>query len=364
MASFLQISGRYYARFKKSGKTASVPLGESERKAKIKLRQLEADYDSGTWSPFDKDDESLPDLQAGFDRFIRDKIRQGVKLRPLSLYRTAVQSFLRHSAITHFSEFTPGHIQDWVNSLTVSASTRKTYLTHLKVFIRHSVVAGWLKKDPTFKLKTIRTEKPIPDHLERSEFESFISHLNGSVRHDAKGDTAYIVDLIELAPLTMMRLSEMVNLKWTDIRDGMIYVRNTKGKKSRTVPATGRILDLLNRIKSRGIDSEFVFSFDGSKLSPYNISRRFRHHARQAGIRESIHFHSLRHSGATWFLRSTGDLMTLKEILGHSDISVTQIYTHITGTDKINQMGSFLASLNESGIKTGINAKTEEKLSG
>lgn len=346
MPTLRQINGRWYGIFKRKGQSASVPLGDKERPAKVRLRQLEADYLSGSWSPF-AEQVSPISIADHFNLFIQKKIREGLKQRPLSLYRVAVQSFIESAEVTHHSEITPEAVQDWYNGLTVSDSTRRTYLTHLKAFLSCLSQTGAIKTDIGKSVKLVRSEKPLPDHLSREEFDRLVEVIRADIGQagPSRGDLNYFIDIVELAPLTMMRLSELVNLEWRDLHDGMIYVRNTKGKRPRTIPITGKVEQIINRAKSRATSDRFVFSFSGSRLDPYGLSKRFRFFCDKAGIRSTIHFHSLRHSGATWFLRATGDLMTLKELLGHSQISVTQIYTHITGADKVNRMEQYLKTL-------------------
>jgi integrase/recombinase XerC len=142
--------------------------------------------------------------------------------------------------------------------------------------------------------------------------------------------------IMELFYSSGLRLSELANLRWEqlDLVSGMVTVTG-KGNKTRMVPV-GRMASaaLLEWRKNRGVyasfDQPFVFvSQRGTPIAVRTIQARIRHWAKHQGIPQNIHPHLLRHSFASHMLESSGDLRAVQELLGHADISTTQIYTHL-----------------------------------
>jgi integrase len=142
----------------------------------------------------------------------------------------------------------------------------------------------------------------------------------------------YFVHVLATAAMTGMRLGEILRLRWSDIHDQMISVRaeNSKGGRGRQVPAHPLLLDALSRLPSVG--GEWVFPMRagaGPARDAGAIRTAWRKVKRLAGIKPGARFHSARHGFATLLLRQGTDLRTIQELLGHSSISTTQVYTHL-----------------------------------
>jgi integrase/recombinase XerC len=142
--------------------------------------------------------------------------------------------------------------------------------------------------------------------------------------------------IMELFYSSGLRLSELAGLRWEqlDLGSGMVTVTG-KGNRTRMVPV-GRMAKqaLLEWRKSRVEFASFeqpnVFvSQRGNPISPRTIQARIRHWAKHQGIPQNIYPHLLRHSFASHMLESSGDLRAVQELLGHADISTTQVYTHL-----------------------------------
>jgi integrase/recombinase XerC len=142
--------------------------------------------------------------------------------------------------------------------------------------------------------------------------------------------------IMELIYSSGLRLAEVSGLGWNqvDLQGGMVTVRG-KGNKTRMVPVGRMALDALlawrrEQVSLSGYDTTPVFtSGRGKALSRRAIQLRIRHWARHQGLPQRIYPHLLRHSFASHMLESSGDLRAVQELLGHSDISTTQIYTHL-----------------------------------
>jgi integrase len=187
---------------------------------------------------------------------------------------------------------------------------------------------GLIQENPFKKCRQLRIPLRRPVYLTPEEYQKVVSVI----------DKEWFRDIVRFAVSTMMRLGEIVNLRWSsvDFDRRLIYVENsadfrTKTRKSRILPMDLWILALLQR-KER--ISDFVFTFpDSKRLKIGYVSSRFKKYVRKAAIRPDIHFHSLRHTGATWLVQNAVPIYTVQQILGHSTIQMTQVYSHLEADD-------------------------------
>lgn len=143
--------------------------------------------------------------------------------------------------------------------------------------------------------------------------------------------------MFELFYSSGIRLSELAQLNLTDIdlTDKSLMVRSGKGGKSRMLPIGSKAVVAINtwlkhRIKSiTSTETALFISTRGTRLGQRSIELRLKQWCKKKGIAENIHPHMLRHSFATHLLESSQDLRAVQELLGHSNISTTQIYTHL-----------------------------------
>jgi len=144
-----------------------------------------------------------------------------------------------------------------------------------------------------------------------------------------------------------MRLGEIINLKWNavDLTAKTILVCNTeqfttKSKKERIIPISKKIFDLLNRRIPKIIsikNDEYVFpKMKGIKYNEDYVSKSFKKAVRAAQLDDAIHFHTLRHSFASNLVQRGASIYVVKELLGHGDISTTQIYSHLQKENLVN----------------------------
>ncbi|MCP4628148.1 MAG: site-specific integrase [bacterium] len=149
---------------------------------------------------------------------------------------------------------------------------------------------------------------------------------------ECTGKMTYLNDIITCAINTGLRKTELLTLKWDQIRNGQLYIKG-KGEKRREVPINDDMSDLLKDIRRReGLRSNYVFTYQGQPITN-TVENSFKSALRRAGI-ENFRFHDLRHTFASWFVMRGGDLKTLQEILGHSDIATTMRYAHLSKAHK------------------------------
>ena len=216
-----------------------------------------------------------------------------------------------------------------------SAATIARHMAALKVFCRFLLDEGLLVKDPTANLESPGSGKKLPGVLGQSEMELLLEQPR-------VGNPAGLRDkaMLELMYATGMRVSELLALdvEHVDLESG--YVRCTgKGSKERIIPvgliAKNFLIEYLRRgrakITTNRAESALFLNMRGQRLSRQGFWKIIKKHARKAGLME-ITPHTLRHSFATHLLENGADLRSVQEMLGHADITTTQIYTHLTDT--------------------------------
>jgi len=206
-------------------------------------------------------------------------------------------------------------------------------LAAVRMFHRFLVRESFSQEDPTDLVDTPKTWKRVPDVLSQVEVDAMIKAAQGrdwqSVRDQA---------ILELFYASGLRVSELVGLRVDSVNFDVGFVRCIgKGSKERLIPIGSQAKDAIQRylqgarpkiLKARQTDALFVSRL-GKKLSRQSIWKLIKFYARKANIKKTIKPHTLRHTFATHLLEHGADLRSVQEMLGHSDISTTQIYTHV-----------------------------------
>lgn len=195
-----------------------------------------------------------------------------------------------------------------------------------------------LHKDITSNIKRPKKEKKIPVVLTKEETKQLVENVSNK-----KSKL-----IIQLLYATGMRVSEIVRLKLIDFSfdEGIGTIRQAKGKKDRifNVPKYLEKKLLKQVVQQKELNQIYLFSGNKGKLSERNIQKIVSNSAKKAGIKKSVHCHTLRHSFATHLLENGVDIRKIQELLGHSDLSTTQIYTHIS-TEELKKIKSPLDEL-------------------
>ena len=190
--------------------------------------------------------------------------------------------------------------------------------------LRQGQVAG----NPANGIQAPRQQRRLPKALDADQVEQFLKSSDDSVT--ALRDQA----MAELFYSSGLRLSELASLDLDDIdpRQGLVTVTG-KGRKTRTVPVGGLALDAVaawRKVRPEIAGEPALFlSSRGRRISVRNIQDRLKRRGRATGMHQDVHPHMLRHSFATHMLESSGDLRAVQELLGHANISTTQVYTHL-----------------------------------
>lgn len=201
----------------------------------------------------------------------------------------------------------------------------------IRHFYRFLIGENYIKSNPTANLLAPRIPAKLPDRLNVEEVNRLLNSISGDreidIRNRAMMETLYAAGL---------RVSELVNLELEniDLRLGYLRVMG-KGNKERIVPLGKTAVHYLiryieTRKKSGKMQSSALFLTRlGKKISRVEFWRQLKNYARKAGIRTNISPHVLRHSFASHLLAGGADLRFVQEMLGHSSITTTQIYTHV-----------------------------------
>lgn len=195
-----------------------------------------------------------------------------------------------------------------------------------------------LKKDPTFNIKRPKREKKIPAVLTKEEVRKMLESC----------ETKKSKLMLSLLYATGMRVSEITNLKVNDLQfeEKIGYIKQAKGKKDRIFNIPNFLEEELKNyiVDNKKKDHDFVFSGLNGKLTERTIQKIVQGVIKKTDIKKQVHPHTLRHSFATHLLEKGVDIRKIQELLGHSDLSTTQIYTHIS-SEELKKIQSPLDSL-------------------
>lgn len=215
----------------------------------------------------------------------------------------------------------------------IAANSIARRLASIRMFHRFLVRERILKTDPSNLIDSPKLWKKIPDTLTFNEIDALLAMPNIREKRGIR-DRA----ILEILYATGMRVSEAVNLKTNNINLDIGFLRCIgKGNKERVIPLGRKAIIYIKRyleisrpyLLGKG-SSEFLFlNRFGNKISRQSLWKLIKKYANEARIKKPIRPHILRHSFATHLLEGGADLRSVQEMLGHSDISTTQIYTHI-----------------------------------
>jgi integrase/recombinase XerD len=215
----------------------------------------------------------------------------------------------------------------------LGAASLRITTVHLKIFFRWLAAKGHLPMDPAEPLVSPRGEHALPETLHAEQLRALLESIDPA-RPLGRRDLA----ILELFYSAGLRLSELCNarLEKLDAEGGFLRVTG-KGNKTRLARIGRKALDaiadyLANErpsLVTKRTSSHLFISVRGGPLSPDRVRQIVKERAAMAGIDGNVYPHLLRHSFATHLLEGGADLRVIQELLGHSDIATTQIYTHI-----------------------------------
>jgi integrase/recombinase XerD len=252
-------------------------------------------------------------------------------LKKYTMYLQKVEGLTSLEGVTRFSIL---HYLKYLKEQNHSSKTLARHIASIRSFHHFLLREQVLKHDPTVHIETPQAERQLPKVLNIEEVEAL---LKAPKENDAFGmrDKA----MLELLYATGLRVSELINLDLSDVHTTMGFVRCLgKGKKERIIPigrlATEAVEKYLQRgrrelIGKKTTDALFL-NHHGNRLSRQGFWKILKKLTKEANITKELTPHTLRHSFATHLLENGADLRAVQEMLGHADISTTQIYTHVS----------------------------------
>ena len=247
-----------------------------------------------------------------------------------------LEKYLEISGISEITQVSATTLQNYILDMERNGSAAATVsrnIASIKAFFHFLFRKGYVKEDIAEDLKAPRIEKKLPEILTTDEVNRLLDQPRGTAPKDMR-DRA----MLELLYATGIRVSELINLKVTDVnlQVGFIVCRDTK--KERVVPfgapAKRALSDYMKNARDLMLEdqsSDVLFTnCSGQPMSRQGFWKLVKYYARKAGITADITPHTLRHSFAAHLVENGADLRSVQEMLGHSDISTTQIYANMS----------------------------------
>ncbi|MFH2138574.1 MAG: site-specific tyrosine recombinase XerD [Candidatus Omnitrophota bacterium] len=266
-------------------------------------------------------------------------LERGLSANTVSAYKRDLVKFYKYTQQQGFSDIQTMAHSDIVGFVYVlknkdlKTNSIARNIVAVKVFFRYLVSQRHIKTDPTELLESPRLAKYLPEVLSVAEVDRFLKIIRGEKVKQIRDRACF-----ELMYASGLRVSELVGLKMLDMDFKLGVIRCLgKGQKERIIPMGRFAQEALTKYIAegrptllKGSESSHVFiSKNGSRISRQMIWKIIRQYAILANIRKKISPHTLRHSFATHLLDRGADLRIVQELLGHSNISTTQIYTHL-----------------------------------
>lgn len=291
--------------------------------------------------------ENLREISKKNQRLITEyknylNFEKGLSENTLNSYISDIKAFLCFTEglnITNIQDISTKTVEDFLAALTkldLSVNTKARYLSSIKSLYKFLILYDYVKSDVCEIVELPSVKRKLPETLTYTDIEELFSLINidkkAGIRDRAMLETLYACGL---------RVSELVELKQRDVLKELGVVRVLgKGSKERFVPIGNSALRWIEKYQQE-VRGHFIQSFQnsaedalflnqrGKKLTRMGIWKIIRSYATLLKVEVDIHPHLFRHSFATHLLEGGADIRAVQEMLGHSDISTTQIYTHL-----------------------------------
>jgi integrase/recombinase XerD len=263
-------------------------------------------------------------------------VERGLSENTCSAYRADLSrfmGFIQRNKLRHMHRVTRDHVTGYLleqRRRGLGPRSLARHLAAIRMFFRFLLSEKVLAADVTQTIDSPQLWQTLPDTLDYDQVDALLAAPDPKTGLGLRNKA-----MLELMYATGLRVSEVTSVTINAIEFDAGFLRAIgKGNKERIVPIGRQALEWLRRYldESRPADSrraEIFLSQRGTPLSRKTVWAMIKKYARQAGIDRNITPHSLRHSFATHLLNNGGDLRVIQEMLGHADISTTQVYTHV-----------------------------------
>tara|TARA_B100000282_G_scaffold196127_1_gene143235 strand:- start:2004 stop:2894 length:891 start_codon:yes stop_codon:yes gene_type:complete len=261
-------------------------------------------------------------------------IEKGLSKNTVKAYETDIKGFIKwinknnKQSLLNIKESSVNQYISYLFSLKLKSSSVNRKISSLKSFYLFLLKKKLIRYSPFSEVISPKQEKYLPASMSESEVEKLLNSPDASKEIEQR-DKA----MIEMLYATGMRISELVNLKITDIDMNRSVIKVMgKGSKERLIPfgesASEALFNYL-KIRKDSPSKEVFISNRGKKITRVAFWQRIKVYLLRENLKISISPHTLRHAFATHLLNRGADLRSVQLLLGHSDLSTTQIYTHI-----------------------------------
>ncbi len=268
------------------------------------------------------------------------KLEKNLSDNTIASYRNDLSSFIRFIEKNEVTD--PSLVESRIiisfftelEKVGLTSSSAARYFSSLKGFLNYLFANNYIKNNPIEKVNPPKLSKNLPGVLSFEEIDKILSLPNTLITLGIRDKT-----ILEVFYACGLRISELISLKLSDLFLSEEVVRVFgKGSKERVVPIGGSAINWINIYlsKSRPLlqkktksENYLFLNNRGTKLSRMGVWKIVDRYIKESGIEKPAHPHTFRHSFATHLIEGGADLRSVQEMLGHADISTTQIYTHI-----------------------------------
>jgi len=245
----------------------------------------------------------------------------------IEVYERALYSFLKAIGDKKISTIGQRDIDIYMQSKlqSIEPVTMNIYLRTLRAAFAKAVNWKIIQANPFTRVALCPIPQRAPQFFTFEEFGQLIRRIK----------EPWLLQAIYIAAFTGMRRSEVVNLRWKDIdfANGLIIVGSderfqTKTGKRRVLPINSLLTQILHTMHIKST-SEYVITLNCKKVREIWVSRRFKQYIKKMNVNKSMHFHTLRHTFASWLVQTGVPIYEVQTLMGHSSIKITQIYSHL-----------------------------------
>ena len=355
MAALIERDGRFYAQFHEESRTPprkrfSLKTTKKRTARKLMVR-FEDEYLLGEFDPwtddpwtYDEEEHSALGIGAAKTQYLDRKRSDGRAENTIRTYKEVIEGLI--DAVgknTVLDRVTTAEVRAFMRDPSLAKATQRKRFNQLRTFFRWSVKEKILKDNPLDDLEAPEKPDKLPKAITEEEMEKVCKAVHEDYKakrekgHVQVGGLIWRVPLFRFALYTGMRGSEIARLRWghLDFDNDLIYIREQKNRKEQTIPLISKSQRALADVQ-QGESEDYVFrspSFEGQERNPKwfreNVSDAFRKARRDAGLREGLCFHSLRHGFCTMLAEAGKSAVVIKEAARHADISTSMRYVHM-----------------------------------
>jgi integrase len=316
---FKRSNGTYYILFDQDGrrrwKSTGAKLKTDALKALTKFEQL----------------LTIPPQVTTLASFQKDFLAYAESIyarRTVIIYELTLRYFVTQTGECSLASLNQKHLDDYVTTrlkkgispVTVNIETRA-----LKAALNTAVRWKLLEANPFARAKQLRVPRKLPVYFSQDDFKKLVLVV----------EEPWFKELIVFSVGTGMRQGEVLSLRWNsvDLDRKVIHIESaatfrTKQGGRRTIPISDLVWSMLSR-KRHHPSCDLIFHFRGRKISESYLTHRFKKAVRLAKLNEDLHWHSLRHTHASWLVQAGVSLYEVQKLLGHSSPTVTEVYSHL-----------------------------------